>query len=108
MRCAPLARGDCDVAGTYEGAWSEQPDLDVRVIATFGSIPSDVIAARRNLGPTEYERALDALRKACLDPVARPLVRAVFNGDELREGIEPGHDALRAALESGTANGLFD
>lgn len=103
-----LARGDCDVAGTYEGAWSEQADLSVRVIATFGSIPSDVIAARRNLGPTEYERALAALRKGCSDPAGRTLVRAVFNGDELREGIDPGHEALRSALETGTANGLFD
>lgn len=113
-----LARGECDVAGTYartrddaatkEGAWSDLEDVRVRVIASFGTIPSDVIAARRNLAPTHYERALKALRQACADADARPLVRAVFGGDELREGIEPGHEALRSAFERATANGLFD
>jgi phosphate/phosphite/phosphonate ABC transporter binding protein len=114
-----LSRGECDVAGTYarsaeaggqaqEGAWSELEGVNVRVLATFGSIPSDVIAVRRNLPPAQYERALAALRHACTDPAARPLVRAVFGGDELREGIDPGHDALRKAFESATAKGLFD
>jgi ABC-type phosphate/phosphonate transport system substrate-binding protein len=113
-----LARGDCDVAGTYAqtgegktapaGAWSALEDVRIRVIATFGSIPSDVIAARRNLAPAHYERALEAFRHAFADEAARPLVRAVFGGDELREGIEPGHDALRSAFERATANGLFD
>jgi ABC-type phosphate/phosphonate transport system substrate-binding protein len=113
-----LVRGECDVAGTYarttegsatpEGAWSELEDAHVRVVATFGSIPSDVIAVRRNLPPKEYERALEAFRHACADDAARPLVRAVFGGDEMREGIQPGHDTLRLAFESATANGLFD
>lgn len=103
-----LSRGECDVAGTFEGSWSVLVDVDVRVIATFGKIPSDVIAARRNLAPAPYQRALEAFRSACADDVARPLVRAVFGGDELHEGIEPGHDALRTAFESATANGLFD
>jgi phosphate/phosphite/phosphonate ABC transporter binding protein len=114
-----LARGDCDVAGTYarsrddgeaaaDGAWSELEGVDVRVLATFGSIPADVIAVRRNLSPEPYERILAGLRKACTDPTARPLVRAVFGGDELCAGIEPGHDELRRAYERAVANGLFD
>lgn len=114
-----LSRGECDVAGTYarateagshakEGAWSELEGVRVRVLATWGSIPSDVLAVRRNLPPADYERVLGALRHACGDPTARPLVRAVFGGDELHEGIDPGHDALRTAFESATANGLFD
>jgi phosphate/phosphite/phosphonate ABC transporter binding protein len=114
-----VARGECDVAGTYarapddggaavEGAWSGLDDVHVRVLATFGSIPPDVIAVRRNLGPAEYEAALGAFRAACGDAAARPLVRAVFGGDELREGIEAGHDALRRGYERAIANGLFD
>ena len=112
-----LAAGECDVAGTYartreekaepEGAWSELEDVRVRVVATFSSIPNDVIAVRRNLAPKEYERSLAAFRHACADEAGRPLVRAVFGGDELRD-IEPGHDKLRSAFERATANGLFD
>jgi phosphate/phosphite/phosphonate ABC transporter binding protein len=113
-----LARGDCDIAGTYarvpeegrppEGAWSELEDADVHVVAMFGSIPNDVLAARRNLAPTEYERVLGALRGASTDEAARPLLRAVFGGDEVREGVEAGHEALRSAFETATANGVFD
>ncbi|MBX3262030.1 MAG: PhnD/SsuA/transferrin family substrate-binding protein [Labilithrix sp.] len=114
-----LARGDCDVAGTFarspagdaqatEGAWSELEGVDVRVLATFGSIPTDVIAVRRNLDPTSHERVVEALRRVADDAKARELLRAVFGGEELHEGLEPGHDALRRAFERATANGLFD
>ena len=113
-----LVRGDCDIAGTYarapeegrdpEGAWSDLEDAKVHVVAMFGSIPNDVLAARRNLAPTHYERVLEALRGASTDEGARPLLRAVFGGDEVREGIEAGHEALRTAFESATAKGVFD
>lgn len=113
-----LARGDCDLAGTYarvpeeerppEGAWSELADVSVHVVAMLGSIPSDVLATRRNLAPNHYERVLEALRSASNDEAARPLLRAVFGGDEIREGVEAGHEALRSAFESATAKGLFD
>jgi len=112
-----LARGDCDVTGTYahprpddetiiEGSWSGMSDVDVRVLATFGSIPPDVIAVRRNLAPASYERALESLRRVASD--APDLLRSVFGGDALHEGVESGHDALRRAYERATANGLFD
>jgi phosphate/phosphite/phosphonate ABC transporter binding protein len=114
-----LARGDCDVVGTYarapltgenvtEGAWTGRDDVRVRVLASFGAIPADVLAVRRNLAPRDYERVRDAFRLACQDPAGRELVRGVFGGEELREGVEAGHDALRRAYESGIANGLFD
>lgn len=103
-----LRRGECDFAGTYDGAWSELEGMKVRAIATFGSIPPDVLVVRRNLAPAPYEAALAAFRAACSNSIARPLVRAVFGGDELREGIEPGHATLRHAYESAVANGLFD
>lgn len=113
-----LSRGECDVAGTYartregteepEGAWSELEDVRVRLITTFGAIPPDVIAARRNLPPAQYERARAALRSACADETARPLVRAVFGGADLHEGLEEGHETLRRRFERATADGLFD
>ncbi len=113
-----MARGECDVAGTFarspetgtiatDGAWSEE-DHKVRVIATFGPIPADVIAVRRNLAPGDFERALAALRKASEAAGAHELVRAVFGGEKLQEGIEPGHETLRRAYERAVANDLFD
>lgn len=116
-----LQRGECDVVGTFarlpekdaasalatEGAWSTE-DVKVRVVATFGPVPTDVIAVRRNLPPEAYERALAALRKASASEEARELVKGVFGGEQLREGVEPGHETLRRAYERAVANDLFD
>lgn len=114
-----LMRGDCDAVATYghpfataalpkEGAWSEVENLEVRVIASVGEIPADVIAVRRNLEPEAYRCVLEALQKASMEPKVQPLLQAVFGGYEFHEGIGPGHHALRQAFERSTANGLFD
>lgn len=114
-----LGEDACDVVGTYartpdrgepatEGAWSEIDGLRVRVIATSGPIPSDVIAVRRNLLPREHELTATAFRRAREDDEGRALLRGLFGGDELHEGLDPGHDELRRAYESGVASGLFD
>ncbi len=117
-----LGRGDCDVAATFarkradgddkkvDGGWGEltKSGKIVRVVAIAGSIPPDVLAVRRNLAPTSFERALEALRKASADEEGRKHLRAIFGGDQLREGVEPGHEALRRAYERGVADGLFD
>jgi phosphate/phosphite/phosphonate ABC transporter binding protein len=112
-----LARGTCDVASTFarvpdegseevRGAWTEIDDLDVRVLATFGSIPPDVVAVRRNLAPADYDRVATAFRRASAD--AGDKLRAVFDGAELRDGIDPGHAELRHAYERAVASGLID
>lgn len=113
-----LAAGECDVVGTFahvddagevtSGAWSDLDGASVHVVATFGAIPSDVIAVRRNLTPADHEAATRALRAACSDDEGRALFRAVFGGDALGDGATAGHDALRQAYESGVARGLFD
>ncbi|MDB4934493.1 MAG: hypothetical protein JWP87_1465 [Labilithrix sp.] len=113
-----LAEGACDVAGTYAqadadgkvtaGAWSEIEGADVRVLATFGAIPPDVIGVREGYPAELREKVLDALRAACTNEATRPIVREIFNGDELREGLASGYESLRSALEMATARGLFD
>jgi len=115
-----LAKGECDVVGTYArmpsegettaavGAWSDMDDLKVRVLATSGLIPPDVIAVRRNLPPREHEQVMRAFREACTHDEGKALVRAVFGGDELKEGTGSGHADLRRAYETALARGLFD
>ncbi len=103
-----LGRDDVDVVGTYEGAWSEIEGLAVRTLATFGAIPPDVIAARRNLGPRELALTVSAFRAARASEAGREALRGVFDSDELRETVDPGHDVLRRAYERGIADGLFD
>ena len=113
-----LAEGACDVAGTYAradedgnvvaGAWSEVEGAEVRVLATFGAIPPDVLAVRKDYPDDAREKVLEALRAMCKDDESRVVLRELFNGDELREGLAPGYDALRSALDMATARGLFD
>lgn len=101
-----LAAGEVDVVATYSRA--KLDGLDTRSLATWGPIPNDVIAVRRNLGPKEYEAARDAMRAACADETGRARMRALLGGDHLDDGVGDGHVKLRLAYESGIASGLFD
>lgn len=103
-----LRRGQCDFAGTYTGAWNDVEGMNVRVIASYDAIPPDMLVTRRNLAPAPYEAAVSAFRTACSEAAGKPLVKQVFGGDQLREGIEEGHATLRHAYERAVANGLFD
>ena len=113
-----LAEGACDVAGTYAqadlagnvnaGAWSELEGAEVRVLATFGAIPPDVIGVRKACSEDARERLLAALRAACAEESTRAVLREIFNGDQLHEGLVSGYESLRSALDIATARGLFD
>jgi phosphate/phosphite/phosphonate ABC transporter binding protein len=113
-----LIEGACDVAGTYSrtndkgevvtGAWTEVEGADVRVLTTFGAIPPDVLAVRRNMLPATHEKVLEALRAASKNDEARPLLRAIFGGEDLVEEIDKGYDGLRNALDGAISRGLFD
>ena len=102
-----LRDGLCDVAGTYTrlderrqpktGAWSEVEGAKVRVLATFGEVPPDVLAVRSFLAPRIGDAIFAALRDICLEDMA--LVESVFGGQELKEGLAPGYDALRQAMD---------
>lgn len=101
-----LAKDEADVVATY--ARAKRDGLPTRTLATWGPIPNDVIAVRRNLGPLEYEAARDAMRAACADETGRARMRALLGGDELTDGVGDGHVRLRLAYESAVASGLFD
>ena len=113
-----LAEGACDVAGTYAqadaeglvnaGAWSEIEGAEVRVLATFGAIPPDVIGVRKGYPEEGREKLLGALRAACSEEKTRAVLRELFNGDQLHEGLVSGYESLKSALDMATARGLFD
>lgn len=111
-----LVEGHCDVAGTYAhadamgeltvGGWSSVDGADVRVLATFGAIPPDVIALRSVIADRLHDRVLAALTS--IEGESPSLLGRVFDGDDLRRGLAPGYDALRRALDMATARGIFD
>lgn len=117
-----LMEGACDVAGTYaradangtvtSGSWSEVEGADVRVLATFGAIPPDVLAVRTAVAGALGEPAFAAFKGAFANPSTQPLVREVFGSDDITQGLnaqEQGrYDALDKALQMATARGIFD
>ncbi len=113
-----LLDGACDVAGTHAradekgditaGAWSDIEGADVRVLATFGAIPPDVLAVRTGVADEIREKAFAAFKDACSDESKRVLIRQVFGGDDLTEGLAPGYDALQKALDMASSRGIFD
>lgn len=113
-----LMDGAVDVAGTYaraddggqvtSGAWSEVEGADVRVLATFGAIPPDVLATRATLDAPLRDRITGALRDAQADDEVARRLRDVFGGGELVLGLEGGYASLKSALELASARGLFD
>jgi len=112
-----LRDGVCDVAGTYaqadgkgkvrSGAWSEVDGADVRVLATFGSIPPDVIAVRADLAEPLQASLRDALRAASGSDDGKALLRAAFGGDTFVEDISKSYESLSRALDMASARGLF-
>lgn len=110
-----LVDGACDVVGTYarsdqdgnvtEGAWKEV-DADVRVLATFGPAPPDVLALRR--GAERWRVPFVAALRALAGEASRARLEKVFGSSEFREGLAAGYESLRGAFGLATSRGLFD
>lgn len=113
-----LMDGACDVAGTFAqadskgkvrgGAWSEIEGADVRVLATFGAIPPDVIAARADLDEARRDSLRDALRAANDSPDGRKLLRDAFGGETFVEDHAKSYASLASALEMAEKRKLFE
>jgi phosphate/phosphite/phosphonate ABC transporter binding protein len=112
-----LRDGACDVAGTYaqadakgkvkRGSWTEIDGAEVRVIATFGAIPPDVVAARANLAETQQMALRNAFRATSSDAEGKRLLGAVFGGETFVEDVAKSYESLARALDMATARGLF-
>jgi phosphate/phosphite/phosphonate ABC transporter binding protein len=106
---AAVLDGDADVAATYahvengralSGGWNElEPDrhgVGVRVLATTGEIPPDVLAVRAAIAGKLQKVLYEGF--AAIGSSAPALPRAIFGGSGLTSGLAPGYDALRHAL----------
>ncbi len=113
-----LVEGACDVIGTHaqankegviaSGAWKEITDAPVRVLATFGAIPPDVVAVRKDVPAALRSALLEGFRRTAEDEQAKADLAAMFGGTSLREGRPQGYAALESALLLATSRGLFD
>ena len=104
---ATYAHADPD--GTTIGPWSTLPELAdaVRVLATFGKIPSDLIVARSALDLELRNRITRALRAMNADDTGRRIVRELFDVERFRLLDAEDYDSLQAMARDARDQGLL-
>lgn len=92
------------------GPWSGAPGLEasLRIFATFGAIPPDVIAATPKLHPDIRERIRGALLSIANDARGKDLLNAVFGAEALREASTDGYESLRTSAMAAAQEQLLD
>ena len=116
---AAVEGGAADFGATYggfdaqgvavRGAWLDIADGEskIRVLASFGEIPSDVIAARAGLAEPVREKLTRALVGIARDKGNQLLIRDVFGADEFRRFVASGYDVLTRAVTDASTQGLI-
>jgi phosphonate transport system substrate-binding protein len=109
-----VRKGEADVAGTHGSAdeagllvQQGKPDPSLRVLATFGGIPADVIAAKKGLSDDVRAKVAQAFVLAGEDEAMRPLARAVFGATSFCLGGEASYAGWHRALPAALASGLL-
>lgn len=114
-----IVEGTVDVGATYagfdgsgrlvRGAFAEtgaRPE-DLVVVATFGPVPSDVIAVHASV-PEDVASALaEAFEAASSDPRASEAIALTFGAERLTRQPIAGHDLLRAEIDVATASDVI-
>ncbi len=105
---------EADVAGTHGSAddagllvQQGKPDPSLRVLATFGAIPADVIGARKGLPEDVRTNVARAFVSAGEDEAMRPLARAVFGVSSFCLGSEASYAGWHRSLPAALASGLL-
>lgn len=107
--CATYAR--LDRTGTaVRGAWMDLPGAEgvIRVLTTFGTIPSDCISARADLDPALCDALRQGFIDAAYDVRGALLVHGLFGVDEFRPWEDVGYTTLRRAMIRAASEGLFE
>jgi phosphate/phosphite/phosphonate ABC transporter binding protein len=115
-----LVDGSADVAATFagldelgavsRGGWSNETGAypSIRVLATFGEIPADLIAVRSDVDHGMREALTAAFVDACTDPAMAPLVKKTFGVETFAPDSFDSYDGLRRAIDAAAARGLMD
>ena len=97
-----------DTDGQLRGAWSDigVAEDDVRVVATLGEVPPDLIAARTSVSPEIREALTTSLLKIAADPGLAGAVESVFGGTEFERSTSATYGALADLLVRASEAGL--
>ncbi len=103
---ATFAHREAD--GSIVGPWSGTVDeRHVRVLATFGKIPSDLIVARNDLDMAVRVRLTRALRAMNADETGRRIIRELFDVERFRLLDAETYDSLRTIAREARDQGLL-
>jgi len=113
-----VASGEADFGATFAhretgdaivGPWSSSPELAeaVRVLATFGKIPSDLIVARSELDLDLRVRITRALRSMNADETGRRIVRELFDVERFRLLEPEDYESLQKMARDARDQGLL-
>jgi phosphate/phosphite/phosphonate ABC transporter binding protein len=108
-----VRKSEADVAGTYGAAGSDgelvqdASEHGLRVLATFGSVPADVIGARASMPEEIRTRIGKAFVAAGEDEKTKGLARAIFGIEGFRLGAEASYAGLHPSLRAALASGLL-
>jgi phosphate/phosphite/phosphonate ABC transporter binding protein len=114
-----LLDGDVDVAATFVGvgdgvvsrrSWSSEvePPDDLRILATFGEIPADLIAVRHDVTSDARESLASAFRDIVNDDAMSQVARRVFGVEYFGSASFAHYDGLRNAIDAAADRGLLD
>lgn len=111
--------GSVDVGATYAGFGSggelvrgafievgARPE-ELTVVASFGAIPSDVVAVHRTVPAAMTERLVRAFESTSEDLEVKAAVHATFGALRFVQKPLGGHDLLRAEIEAATGGGVI-
>jgi ABC-type phosphate/phosphonate transport system substrate-binding protein len=93
------------------GAWMDAPDTAgaVRVLATFGTVPADVIGAGAATGDATRTALATALADLANRSEYRAMLREVFGARSLRPWTtDADYEAFKKATMTATSQGLLD
>jgi len=115
-----VANGEADFGATFVrlapnaaivgGPWQDKPELEqkLRIFATFGEIPPDVIVARQSLDASVRDRVRNALLSLTKDVRGDALLGAVFGAEGLFVPNTASYEALREDAAAAREDNLLD
>ena len=93
-----------------KGPWSSNPKIaaEIRVLATFGEIPADVLVMRSDLDANTRARLERAVLSIGRTAQGKALVNAVFGADEFKKPDLASYEELREQAAEAAAEGLLE
>ncbi len=99
-----------DAHNVIRGPWSTNAKIasEIQVFATFGAIPSDVIAMRADLDARVRERLERGLFQIAKGERGKSLAQAVFGADDFKKPVMAQYEDLRVQAAEAAADGLLE